>query len=138
LARVNLSIDDDLYAKIQKEAAGKSTTVNLLIIDLLASLYGSDAFNYSEALKELVEEADCYAKNHQKDSEFTLVELQSFADICVARTGKAKIQPSMVRAILGKGFNAKVRHGEVAGVSRAKDNRGELKFIEKTSVYVVD
>lgn len=138
MARINLSIDDDLFAKIEKEAASKSTTVNLLIIDLLSSLYGNEAFNYSETLKKLVEEAKDFAKNHQKGSEFTLVELTSFTEICIARAGKAKIQPSIVRARLGKMFNSMVRQNNVSGISRAIDENGDLKFIEKTALYVVD
>jgi hypothetical protein len=139
MARINLSIDDALFAKIEKEALGKSTTVNLLIIDLLENLYADvAAFNYSAALKTLVDEAEDYANNHQKGEEFTLVTLSSFADICVARAGKVRIQPSMVRARLGKMFNSMVRNGNVAGVSRAKDNNGKLKFIGKTAVYIVD
>lgn len=129
MARINLSIDDGLFAKIEKEAVGKSTTVNLLIIDLLEDLYAdAPAFNYSEALKTLVNEAEEYAKHHQKGDEFPLVKLDSFADICVAQAGKTKIRPSMVRARLGKMFNSMVRHGNVTGVSRAKNEDGKNKF----------
>lgn len=138
MARVNLSINDDLFDKIEKEAKKKSTTVNLLIIDLLAELYGNDCFNYSMALKKLVDEAEDYANTHQKGNEFTLVMLPSFADICVAQAGNAKIRPSMARARLGKMFNTMVRKKSVKGVSRSIDNKGNLKFIEKTAVFVVD
>lgn len=138
MPRINLSIDEELFANIEKDAVKKSTTVNLLIIDLLGGLYGNESFNYSEALKQLIIEAENYAKNPKNDPEFTLVKLSSFVDICIAKAVKAKIQPSIVRARLGKMFNAKVRHGEVTGVSRAKDKNGTLKFIEKTAVYAVD
>lgn len=138
MPRVNLSINDELFASIEKDAKEKSTTVNLLIIDLLGGLYGNDSFNYSESLKQLVIEAEDYAKDPQNDPEFTLVKLPSFADICVAKAGKARIQPSLVRARLGKMFNSKVRKDEITGISRAKDKNGALKFIEKTAVYSVD
>lgn len=139
MARINLSIDDGLFAKIKKEAVGKSTTVNLLIIDLLEDLYADvSVFNYSAALKTLVDEADEYAKNHQKGDEFPLVKLDSFADICVAQAENTKLRPSMIRARLGKMFNSMVRHNNVMGVSRAKDANGKNKFIGKTAIYVVD
>ena len=139
MARVNLSIDDALFTEIKKEAAGKSTTVNLLIIDLLENLYAdTSAFNYSEALKRLVDEAKAYAKTHKNGDEFLLVKLGSFAEICIAQAGKAKLRPSMVRARLGKMFNSLVRHNNVDGVSRAKDAGGKNKFINNTAVYVVD
>jgi hypothetical protein len=139
MARINLSIDNDLFAKIEKEAIEKSTTVNLLIIDLLENLYAdTSAFNYSAALMTLVKEAEAYAVNHINDTEFPLVDLASFTDICVAQAGNAKLRPSMVRARLGKMFNSLVRHGNVSGISRAKDSDGNNKFINKTAVYVVD
>ena len=138
MARVNLSIDDNVFAKIKREADDKSTTVNLLIIDILENLYGNENFNYSVALKTLVDEAEAYVKNPCNDREFTLLKLPSFSEICVAKAGAAKIQPSMIRARLGKMFNTMVRSGSVKGVSRAIDEKGNLKFIEKTVVYTAN
>lgn len=139
MARINLSIDNDLFAKIENEAKVKSTTVNLLIIDLLENLYADNAgFNYSDSLKTLVKEAEAYAVKHKNDTEFSLVKLDSFADICVAQAGDAKLRPSMVRARLGKMFNSLVRDGNVSGISRAKDSDGNNKFVSKTAIYVVD
>ena len=139
MARVNLSINDGLFVKIEKDALNKSTTVNLLIIDLLEDLYADMAtFNYSAALKTLVGEAEKFAQSHKNGDEFPLIKLNSFAHICVAQAGKAKIRPSMVRARLGKMFNSLVRHGGVLGVSRAKKSNGDNKFIGKTAIYVVD
>lgn len=139
MARVNLSIDDALFAKIQKAAQEQSTTVNLLIIDLLEDLYLDTAtFDFSAALKTLVVEAENYARSDPEEREFPLVKLNSFSLICVAQAGEVGLRPSMVRARLGKMFNTKVRRGEIMGVSRAKDENGENKFIDKSAVYVVD
>lgn len=139
MARINLSIDNDLFTKIENEAISKSTTVNLLIIDLLENLYAdTSAFNYSAALMTLVKEAESYAVNHKNGTEFSLVDLDSFAEICVAQAGNAKLRLSMVRARLGKMFNSLVRQGNVSDISRAKDSDGNNKFISKTAIYVVD
>lgn len=139
MARINLSINENLFAKIEKDAINRSSTVNLIIIDLLENLYAdASAFNYSASLSALVKEAEAYAVSHKNGVEFPLVDLASFADICVVQAGKAKLRPSMVRARLGKMFNSLVRHGDVSGVTRAKDSDGKNRFINKTAIYVVN
>jgi hypothetical protein len=111
----------------------------LLIIDHLKGLYeDTSAFDYSTALKKLVDEAETYAVKYENGDEFMLVTLESFREICIAKAGKAKLQPSVVRARLGKAFNSVVRRGNVSSVSRAKNSDGSNKFISKTAVYIVD
>ena len=135
MARVHLSIDDNLFKALEAVALTKSTTVNLLIIDILEELYSGEAFNYSEALKTLVDEAKAHVKDVSNPADFTLSTLRSYSKICVAEAGKGTVRPSMVRARLGKLFNAKVGRGEVEGVCRAEDEFGHLKFSEKAAVY---
>lgn len=138
MPRVNLSIDDALYAKLAEGAKGKGTTVNLLIIDLLEHIYlDSVAFDYSSALKMLVDEAEEYAKSHEDGGEFTLAKLSSFANISVTQANKSNVRPSIVRARLGKMFNAKVYSGNVKGVARAINSKGNKKFKDNTVIYAV-
>ena len=138
MPRINLSVDDALFIELEKRAMSKKTTVNLLIIDLLENLYADSAmFNYSASLKTLVDEAEIYAENHENGDEFTLANLSSFTNISIVQAGKSNVRPTMVRARLGKMFNAKVCNGNVKGVARAKNSLGKEKFINKTVIYVV-
>ena len=103
MARINLWIDDDLFAKIEKEAVGKSTTVNLLIIDLLENLYEDiAAFNYSEALKTLVGEAENFAKNHQTGDEFPARQIRLVYRYLCSTSGKSEVAAFNGSSEIGK------------------------------------
>lgn len=129
--RVNLSIEDDLFALIENDANGRNCTVNVHIITLLEKLYKPNPFDYVSALNTLETEA----KQRPINQEFTLVDLPSFTQISVAKAQNADLKPSVVRARLGKMFNSRVSEGKVGTVVRSKDSKGNLKFVSRTAVY---
>lgn len=129
--RVNLSIDGALFELLKKDAKDCNCTVNGYINIILEGLYKQNPFDYPAALETLEREA----KVQSPGKDFTLAELPSFAEICVARAEDAKLKPSVVRARLGKMFNARVRAGAVGDVIRSRREDGELKFISRAAVY---
>lgn len=132
MARINLSIDEDLYALLQNDAVKHNCTVNVYLITILEKLYKQNPFDYQAALAVLEQEA----KNQPLNQDFTLVDLPSFAEICVAKAEDASLKPSIVRARLGKMFNFRVKEGKVGDVCRSTNSEGELKFISRAAVYV--
>ena len=119
--RINLSIDDDLFNSLQKDATANGCTVNVYLITILEKLYKQNPFDYQSALSTLEMEA----KNQPIGVDFTLVDLPSFQDISVAQAENANLKPSIVRARLGKMFN----------VIRSTDSKGNLKFSSRSAVY---
>lgn len=132
MARINLSIDEDLFASLQNDATKHSCTVNVYLITILEKLYKQNPFDYTAALATLEEEAKSQPVNH----EFTLVDLPSFTEISVAKAENANLKPSIVRARLGKMFNARVKDRMVGDVQRCVNSNGDLKFISRAAVYV--
>lgn len=129
--RINLSIDDELFNALQKDATTNGCTVNVYLITILEKLYKQHPFDYQTALATLESEA----KNQPVGVDFTLVDLPSFQDISVAQAENANLKPSIVRARLGKMFNVRVKENRVGDVVRSKDSNGELKFSSRTAVY---
>lgn len=131
MARINLSIDDGLFAELESDANSHNCTVNVYLITLLEKLYKQSPFDYESALTTLETEA----KQQPINQEFTLVDLPSFTEISVAKAENANLKPSVVRARLGKMFNSRVRNGKVGTVVRSLDSNGDLKFVSRTAVY---
>jgi len=131
MARINLSIDDDLFDLLKEDAEKHNCTVNVYLITLLEKLYKQNPFNYQAALETLEKEA----KNQPFGKEFTLVDLPSFSEISVVKAEDANLKPSIVRARLGKMFNSRVRDKKVGDVIRQLDENGDLKFISRSAVY---
>ncbi len=131
MARINLSIDDGLFAELESDANSHNCTVNVYLITLLEKLYKQSPFDYESALTTLETEA----KQQPINQEFTLVDLPSFTEISVAKAENANLKPSVVRARLGKMFNSRVRDGKVGTVVRSLDSNGDLKFVSRTAVY---
>lgn len=132
MARINLSIDDELFGLLQEDADKNNCTVNVYLITILEKLYKQSPFDYQEALITLETEA----KQQPVGIDFTLVDLPSFTEISVVKAEDANLKPSIVRARLGKMFNSRVRDGKVGAVKRSKDEKGNLKFISRTAMYV--
>lgn len=131
MARVNLSIDDSLFAELEKDANSHNCTVNVYLITLLEKLYKQEPYDYKNALATL----EIEAKQQPINQEFTLADLPSFTEISIARAENANLKPSVVRARLGKMFNSRVRDGKVGTVVRSLDSNGDLKFVSRIAVY---
>ena len=118
MARINLSIDDDLFELLQEDADKHNCTVNVYLITILEKLYKQSPFDYQQALITLETEA----KKQPMGVDFTLVDLPSFTEISVVKAEDSNLKPSIVRARLGKMFNSRVREGKVGDVTRSLDN----------------
>ena len=112
MARINLTIDEELFGRLES-AKKDSTPMNLYILHLLATMHPAPipSSTFDDALSKLIAEAQ-----DRRDGEFILSDLQSFADIGVATAENGHIQPSTMRATLGKAFNLMVREGNVPDV----------------------
>lgn len=131
MARIHLSIDDELFEAIQEDALKHNCTVNVHLVTILEKLYKQHPFDYAGALKTLEDEA----KDMPTGEQFTLVDLPSFTEISVVRAEDACLKPSIVRARLGKMFNSRVRDGMVDNICRSVDEKGKLKFSSRAAVY---
>lgn len=134
MARVNLSIDDRLYNRLQEVAAAENTTVNYLILSILEDKYlDENVYDYSLALEQMIIESK------KMGEEFTLAELPVFKkvdEVIIER--QLPVTSASVRARLGKMFNEAVRCGNVPDVKRAvveKAGKEELKFVARAAVY---
>ncbi len=134
MARINLSIDDELFNLLQEDADKHNCTVNVYLITILEKVYKQSPFDYQAALITLETEA----KKQPIGVDFTLVDLPSFTEISVVKAEDANLKPSIVRARLGKMFNSRVRDGKVGDVKRSYDDKGNLKFISRAAVYMRD
>ena len=132
MARINLSIDDNLFNALETDANEHNCTVNVYLITLLEKRYKQNPFDYETALKTLEKEA----KGRPLNTDFTLVDLPSFCKISVARADQANLQPSIVRPRLGMMFHKRVVSGMVGNVSRAFDSSGNLMFDHRAAVYI--
>lgn len=129
--RINLSLDEALYKLLEEDANQHNCTVNGYLNTMLEQIYKQNPFDYPAALEALEKEA----KEQPLGKDFTLVDLPSFSEICIVRAEEAKLKPSIVRARLGKLFNARVRAKAVGDVGRSRKDNGELKFISRAAVY---
>lgn len=132
MARINLSINDDLFELLSNDAEQHNCTVNVYLISLIESLYLQNPFDYEAALSKLIEEA----KIRPLGEEFILFDLPSFSEICTAKAENANLKPSIVRARLGKMVNSLVRNKKVENVRRVHNKDGSLKFISRAAVYI--
>lgn len=134
MPRVNLSITQELYDNLEKAAENNNTTINMLVLNVLESMYAEKiTYDYSIALQSLIEESN------EMETEFTLADLPTFANIEVTTMDNGYMKPATVRARLGKMYNEAVRNGKIQNVERAvieKNGKEELKFISRAAVYL--
>ena len=50
MARINLSLDNNLFKLLEKDSSSKNITVNVMIVSYLEELYKQNPFDYAEAL----------------------------------------------------------------------------------------
>ncbi len=135
MPRVNLSLSQDMYDQIEKEAKKQNITVNYYVCEMLEERFGKrTTYDYTVAVSEMIKEAK------KMDKEFTLADLPTFADGNeVLAEYKIKESPAQVRARLGKMFNEAVKQGNAKGIERAttiKNGEEQLKFYCRAAVYV--
>ncbi len=131
MKEIKVRVEDDLAEAVKRAAQKANTSVNLWIKGLLEeTLQGEQSFDYTEAFQKVLADVE-----QRADGEFTLSDLPSFSGLCVSTVEKGYLQPSTLRARVGKAFNLAVRQGQVPGVTRAKDKRGDLKFRFRAAVY---
>lgn len=137
MARINLSIENELFELLCNDAEEHNCTVNVYLISLLEGLYKQNPFDYEKALTVLIEEA----MDKPIGEEFILFDLPSFSEICVARAENANLKPSIVRARLGKMFNSLVRSNKVKNnedgymIKRKYKEDDSPKFLSRAAVY---
>lgn len=154
MPRVYLTLEQELFNRIDEDANKNNLTMNLLMQNLFERIYmgglnyetlvekiGLDTigFNYTAALNELIKET-----NERDNGEFTLAMLDSFSKQCISTVEKGYLQPSTLRARLGKLYNSAVKNDMnkainekvLLGVERAVDDNGNLKFKSRNAVYV--
>jgi hypothetical protein len=135
MPRVYLSIPQKLFESLEADAKKNNKTINLLINNILEKIYlGATVFDYSEALEKLIEDTD-----KRPDGEFTMADLPSFSELCIATVENGYLQPTTLRARLGKLYNSEVRNNNIPFVKRATNGKnGKLKFLARAAVYVKD
>ncbi len=128
--RITLSLDDELFLSLEKDAIKNNCTPNVQIVSILEKLYRQTPFDYGAALNRLVNDV----KNVPVNQEFALNALPSFKDISVAEARNSKIRPSAVRARLGRMFNEMARKGMINGVEACPVKKNS-KSTSKAAVY---
>lgn len=134
MPRVNLSISQELYDQLQKEAEKGNITVNHLILSVLEDKYcNQSSIDYVALLDKMISESE------EMKGDFVLADLPTYASIdgmLIERD--AKISVASVKARLGKMYNEAVRKEVIPGVDRAlteRDGVQELKFLSRAAVY---
>ena len=108
MPRVNLSINQDMYDKIKRQADIQGISVNNMIFSQLQKQYGDDEFDYIVALDCLKQEA------MEQEGYFSLWELPTFKGINDLKTKLGATEsPEQIRARLGKMFHDSVESGQV-------------------------
>lgn len=111
MPRVNLSINQEMYERIKRQADVQGISVNNMIYNQLQKQYGSGEFDYIVALDCLKQDA------MEKDSYFCLWELPTFKNIEKMTNGsESNESPEQIRARLGKMFHDAVKNGQVYDV----------------------
>ncbi|SFU87605.1 hypothetical protein [Butyrivibrio sp. M55] len=134
MPRVNLSISEDLYKQLQKDADKRNITVNNLILDMIEDKYNpSIRYDYTLALNNMISESK------KTQGEYTLSDLPTFKNVeQILIENHVSESPASVRARLGKMYNEAVKKGSIKGIERAVVNRNgveELKFLCRAAVY---
>ncbi len=134
MPRLNLSISQELYDKIAAVALDNQKTVNHEVVDFLEKEYlGKTSYDYSTALDNLKKEAA------EMPIEFTLADLPTFKNIEADLANSPELQPTVVRAKLGKMFNEEIKRGNVLNIERATqkvDGEERLRFLSRAAVYI--
>ncbi|WP_026522486.1 hypothetical protein [Butyrivibrio sp. VCB2001] len=135
MPRVNLSLPQDLYDRIEGAAKKENITVNYYIYGMLEEKFSKrTTYDYTVAVGEMIKEAK------KMDKEFTLSDLPTFSDVSeILVENDIKESPAQVRARLGKMFNEAVKKGTAKGIERAtitKDGEEQLKFYCRAAVYM--
>ena len=132
--RINLSLEDDLFALILKQAECKKVSPNTEIISILEKIFYNKPFDYSSALNKMIEEIPL---SFNPGKEFLLNELPCFQDVSMGKFNSFshKYIPSTHRARLGSDFKMAVQKKLVPDVSIAKNLDGSEKVINKTMRY---
>ncbi len=126
-------MEEDLMSDVKEAAEKAGVSMNTWINNLLEdTLRGQRSFDDAQVFREMIEEIQV---REFENNEFLLSELDAFAQLSVSTAEKGYLQPSTLRARVGKAFNLAVRQGQVPGVTRAKDKRGDLKFRFRAAVY---
>lgn len=134
MPRVNLSISQELYNQLQKEAEKSSITVNHLILSVLEEKYSNQSsVDYVVLLDKMITESK------QMTGDFVLADLPTYSGIeeMLIET-KTNISAASVKARLGKMYNEAVRKEVIPGVNRAiieRNGAEELKFLSRAAVY---
>lgn len=131
-----LHLENDLLGKIQEAAERAGFSTNQMIVNVLEENFqGQVSFDYAAALAELVREA----QSRPVGERFVLADLDAFSRLSVSTAEKGCVQPSTVRARLGRTFNRAVSQGQVPGIARdtmVRDGKTVLRFLSGTAVYV--
>lgn len=134
MPRVNLSISQELYDMLQKEAESGNITVNHLILSVLEDKFNNQSsIDYVALLDKMISESK------EMTGDFVLADLPTYSSIegMLIETD-AKISAASVKARLGKMYNEAVRKDVIPGVDRAiieKNGIQELKFLSRAAVY---
>lgn len=134
MPRVNLSISQELYDQLQKEAEKGNITVNHLILSVLEEKYGeANKIDYVVLLDKMI------AESKQMTGDFVLADLPTYAGIDnILVEIEANVSAPSVKARLGKMYNEAVRKQAIPDVDRAvieKNGTQELKFLSRAAVY---
>lgn len=135
----NISLPDNLSDEIVKEADKKNVTPTQFIEILLNSIVFKDQviFDYVNAAKVVIDQAEDMARLHDIGYTFSLNDLPYFQKIQHTVSYDGKIAVSTLKARIGKNFNRAVANEKVKNVKRARKSNNELKFLNGSAVYEV-
>lgn len=134
MPRVNLSISQELYDQLQKDAENRNITVNHLILRVLEEKFNNQScIDYVALLDKMISESK------EMTGDFVLADLPTYSGIeGLLIEIDAKISAASVKARLGKMYNEAVRKKVIPEVNRAiieKNGVEELKFLSRAAVY---
>lgn len=124
MSRVNLSIDENLYKKIQGEANKKGVSVNNYIYNLIVLHFDKDTFNLIEEFENLKAEAEIKAA--ETGGKFTLNDLPTYKNL--DEKLKNSQHPESVKQVKSR---LSMMFKNSAGIDWTINNNGRLMYVER-------
>ena len=147
--RFQIFPSSELYEKLVTKSNLLNISVSKLVIDLLSQIdidnvlssSTLNSYSFSSIYNDVKLGVEEFVKKYPTDTTFVLNELDVFKEINITKTDTGTLQPSSLRASVGRSFNAQVKSYKIPNVQRAtiEDKNGNEVFAFKhnSAVYVI-
>ena len=135
-----ITLDDERAREIGRGAAEQgipaASYLRSIIERSIPTKESKPAFvDYPALLQKMYESAMKMKIAPDRNNEFCLRDIEEFGKLCVVSAKKGKVSVETVRASVGRQWNSAIANDKFKGITRAKDEKGKLKFMQGAAVY---